>query len=123
MGNPAYPGSTSSNGPNYVDFLATTYNQSYIQTYNLAFGGATIDSALVTAGFPFHVPSFLEQVTDTFLPLYSSTPAVPWTSNNTIFTIFFGINDVIHSYAERNDSLNYALIKDYESRVNQVSNP
>ena len=47
LGNPPYPGYTSSNGPNWVDYLTVKYNQSLVETYNIAFGGATIDSDLV----------------------------------------------------------------------------
>ena len=121
MGNPPYPGATSSNGPNYVDFLATTYNRSYIQAYNLAYGGATIDPALVASQYGLIVQSFQQQVTQTFLPVYSVNYDVPWTSSDTLFTIFFGINDVLLSYATGNDSLNYDLIKEYENLVNRVS--
>ena len=67
------------------------------------------------------VQSFQQQVMETFLPRYSANEAIPWTSSDTLFTIFFGINDVILSYAARNDSLNYDLIKSYEGLVNQVS--
>ena len=104
-----------------MDFLATTYNRSYIQAYNLAYGGATIDPALVPSNFGLMVQSFKQQVTQIFLPVYSVNDNVPWTSNDTLFTIFFGINDVLLSYARGNDSLNYHLIKEYEVLVNQVS--
>ena len=119
LGNPVYPGATSANGPNYVDFLSTTYNESYIQTYNFGYGGATIDPALVGSPYGLIVQSFEQQVTQEFLPLYTDG-TVSWSATDTLFTIFFGINDVILSYAQRNDTLNYDLIKDYESLVNQV---
>ena len=38
LGNPAYPGYTASNGPNWVDFMTTTYNNSFMKTINLAYG-------------------------------------------------------------------------------------
>lgn len=121
LGNPAYPGSTSANGPNYVDFLTTTYNRSYIQTYNLGFGGATIDPSLVASPFGDIVQSFRQQAQEEFFPTYAKNPDVPWASADSLFTIFFGINDVIISYGQRNSSLNYALIKSYEALVYQVS--
>lgn len=121
MGNPAYPGSTSANGPNYVDFLTATYNRSYIQNYNLGFGGATIDPSLVASPFGDIVQSFRQQAQEEFLPTYAKNPTVPWASADSLFTIFFGINDVILSYAERDSSVNYALIKSYEALVHQVS--
>ena len=119
LGNPAYPGATSSNGPNYVDFLSTTYNESFIQTYNFGYGGATVDPTLVASPYGLVVQSFEQQVIDGFLPFYSHGE-VPWSPGNTLFTVFFGINDVILSYMQLNHSLNYDLIKDYESLVNQV---
>lgn len=119
LGNPIYPGATSANGPNYVDFLTTTYNRSYIQTYNFGYGGATIDPALVGSPYGLIVQSFRQQVDLEFLPQYADG-AVPWSAADTLFTIFFGINDVILSYGGRNDTLNYELIKDYESLVDEV---
>ena len=43
---------TSSNGPNWVEFLTDTYNVTDTKLVNLAYGGATIDSALVTPYLP-----------------------------------------------------------------------
>lgn len=120
LGNPPYPGSTSSNGPNYVDFLTTTYNQSYVQTYNLAFGGATVDMELIESPFGRIVQSFRQQVQDQFLPTYGNKAAVPWSSKDSLFVVFFGINDVVLSYAGQNSSLNYAVIKSYERLLHQV---
>jgi len=116
-----YPGVTSSNGPNYVDFLTTTYNASYIQTYNFGFGGATIDPNLVESAFGLSVQSFEQQVTSEFDPDYAEKVIVPWTSANSLFSVFFGINDVIRSYTEQSSLLNYALIKRYEDLVHSVS--
>lgn len=123
LGNPPYPGVTSSNGPNYVDFLTTTYNESYIQTYNFGFGGATIDPNLVASAFGLSVQSFEQQVTNEFDPNYVKKVLVPWTSTNSLFTVFFGINDVIRSYTEQSPGLTYALIKRYEDLVHSVSLP
>ncbi len=120
LGNPPYPGSTSSDGPNFVDFLTITYNRSYIHTFNLAFGGATIDPSLVASPYGDIVQSFKQQVQNEFVPTYANTPTVPWRAANSLFTIFFGINDAILSQAEANDALSWALIKSYENLVYQV---
>lgn len=37
LGNPAYASITTSNGPNYVDYLTTSYNASFIQTYKYVY--------------------------------------------------------------------------------------
>ena len=122
LGNPAYPGATSSNGPNYVDFLTTTYNDSYIQTYNLGYGGATIDPAVIESSFGESVQSFQQQVEDEFLPHYVNRGDVPWTGKNSLFIIFFGINDINEGYRlGNNDSLVYDLIVAYEKHVYEVS--
>ncbi|KAL8713877.1 MAG: hypothetical protein Q9220_002023 [cf. Caloplaca sp. 1 TL-2023] len=120
LGNPAYPGATSADGPNYVDFLATTYNQSFIETFNLGYGGATIDPALVGSPYGIIVQSFRQQVNEEFLPTYASNSGVQWSGSNSLFTVFFGINDVILSYAQRNSTLNFLLIKSYENYVHQL---
>ncbi|KAI4207919.1 MAG: hypothetical protein LQ346_000256 [Caloplaca aetnensis] len=120
LGNPAYPGATSSNGPNYVDFLTTTYNQSFIETFNLGYGGATIDPSLIGSPYGYIVQSFRQQVQDEFLPTYATNSGVAWSGSNSLFTVFFGINDVILSYGQRDSTLNYLLIKSYESLVHQL---
>ncbi|KAL9001763.1 MAG: hypothetical protein Q9188_005273 [Gyalolechia gomerana] len=121
LGNPAYPGATSADGPNYVDFLTTTYNQSFIQTFNLGYGGATIDPSLIGSPYGLIVQSFRQQVQEEFLPTYASNSGVGWSGSNSLFTVFFGINDVILSYAHRNSTLNFLLIKSYENLVHEVS--
>ncbi|KAK0517474.1 hypothetical protein JMJ35_000629 [Cladonia borealis] len=118
LGNPKYPGATSAAGPNYIDFLTTTYNQSYIQTYNLGYGGATIDDAVVQSGFGDTIQSFQDQVYNEFLPVYANNSQVPWNASNSLFIVFFGINDVTNSYAEGNDTINYDLIEAYQWLVN-----
>lgn len=124
LGNPSYPGATSADGPNYVDFLTTTYNQSYIQTYNFGYGGSTIDPSLVQSGFGPTVQSFQQQVNDEFLPNYANNTDVPWSSSNALFSVFFGVNDVTNTLTVgdlSNDTLNFDLVKSYEDLVNQVS--
>ncbi|KAL8657015.1 MAG: hypothetical protein Q9226_002342 [Calogaya cf. arnoldii] len=128
LGNPPYPGATSADGPNYVDFLTTTYNQSFIRTFNLAYGGATIDPSLVGSPYGLIVQSFRQQVEEQFIPTYATNSGVEWTGSNSLFTIFFGINagtllplsDVILSYGQRNSTLNFLLIKSYEDLVHEL---
>ncbi|KAL8893108.1 MAG: hypothetical protein Q9215_000113 [Flavoplaca cf. flavocitrina] len=72
LGNPPYPGATSANGPNYVDFLTTTYNQSFIRTFNFGYGGATIDPSLIASPYGSIVQSFQQQVREEFVPTYAT---------------------------------------------------
>jgi len=98
LGNPPYPGSTNVGGPNWVDAVTTVYNKSLILTYNFAYGGATIDANLVTPYLPT-VKSLTDQV-DQFLTTYADKPAsAPWKCENTLFSVWIGINDIKGSWS------------------------
>ncbi|KIJ68896.1 carbohydrate esterase family 16 protein [Hydnomerulius pinastri MD-312] len=90
------PGYTSSNGPNWVEFLSSTYNQTALKTFDLASGGATIDAALVPPYLPT-VLSVVDQVTQFNEYLAPKPAAAPWNSTNSLFAVFIGINDVGNS--------------------------
>lgn len=120
FGNPPYPGWTSANGPNWVGFLTTTYNASALLTYNVAYGGATVDSALVTPYAPT-VLSLKDQVQSLFLPTYGNHPAsAPWTSQSSLFAFFIGINDVGNSWWLNNATLYDAIFSTYAGLLDQV---
>lgn len=127
LGNPAYPGFTSSNGPNWIDFLTVKYNQSVMQTFNFAYGGATVDTALVQPYLPT-VLSMKEQVLNEFVPGYTGQkPSVPqapnWLGSNSLFAFWIGINDVGNSYhqgVDVTDSLNNLIFGVYGHLVNQL---
>ena len=121
LGNPDYPGYTATNGPNWVDFLTTTYNESFLKTVNLAYGGATVDSALVKPYLPT-VLSLKDQIQNEYLPKYSSHPRFfNWKADNTLFASFFGINDIGNAYANSNASWVLADdIAEYASLMDQV---
>ncbi|KAF8850272.1 hypothetical protein BDZ45DRAFT_751925 [Acephala macrosclerotiorum] len=91
MGNPPFPGSTSSNATNWIGYLTTTYNSSLILTYNLAVAGTTLDNH-VTDSYPVPVT---EQVFNRFMPGYAEGFWTPWKSDDTLFIMFIGINDVM----------------------------
>lgn len=105
LGNPTYPGFTSSNGPNWVDFLTTTYNATLIETANLAYGGAVVDERIIGQYQPT-VLSMRQQVEEEFLPIYAdgSEGSFAWESDNTLFVAFLGINDVGLAYGQDNAS-------------------
>ncbi|KAK6358259.1 hypothetical protein TWF730_007609 [Orbilia blumenaviensis] len=97
LGNPPYPGWTSANGPNWIDVATVKYNKSLVLTYNLAYGGATIDANLVQP-YASNVLSLTDQ-TNQFLTYYANKPAsAPWSSSNTLFSVFIGINDIANSW-------------------------
>jgi phospholipase/lecithinase/hemolysin len=61
--------------------------------YDFAVAGATIDNTLVPA-YESTVPSYDQQVSR-FLTLTNKTE---WQSDNTLFTVWFGINDISRGY-------------------------
>ncbi|KAK8115978.1 hypothetical protein PG984_012480 [Apiospora sp. TS-2023a] len=121
LGNPGYPGYTSSNGPNWVDYLTVKYNASLLQTYNLAVGGATVDSDLVKPYKP-EVLSVKQQVQDVFLPTYAASSAsVQWTGGDSLFAFWIGINDVGNSYwQDDTPSLNRQIFAVYADVVRRL---
>ena len=98
LGNPSYPSHTMSGGPNYIDFLTMKYNNSLVLSYNFAMSGATTSDSIVAAvGSDVH--SFQQQVENSYKPKYS-TPEdnnAPWSANDAVFLIFFGINEWVDS--------------------------
>lgn len=120
MGNPTYPGYTSSNGPNWVGFLTTTYNASTVLTYTLASGGATVDASLVAPYAPT-VLSLKDQVQSLFLPTYGSHPAsAKWKSESALFAFFIGINDVGNSWWLGNATLYDAIFAVYAKQLDDL---
>ncbi|KAF8912193.1 hypothetical protein CPB84DRAFT_761365 [Gymnopilus junonius] len=95
------PGFVSSNGPNWVEALGSTFNVAGTKVFNLASGGATIDAALVPPYLPT-VLSVVDQVTQFKQFLASKPEDAQWSSNNTLFAIWIGINDVGNSFGWTN---------------------
>ena len=83
FGNPRLPNSSSID-QKWIHYLTMTYNSSAIQTYNLASYGATMDG-------------FVRFYHELFMPYYgvsNHTSATGWNATNTLFALFYGINDV-----------------------------
>lgn len=73
-----------------------------LQTYNFAYGGATVDSDLVEPYDP-SVISMKEQIRSQFLPGYTgdspTAPSAPdWQGEDSVFAFWIGINDVGNSW-------------------------
>lgn len=91
-----------------------------MQTYNLAYGGATVDSDLVPP-YESTVISMKEQVEDFVLPTYGAKPeSAPWTGDNSLFAFWIGINDVGNSYWEEYDTLYDNIFDIYLDLVDQI---
>lgn len=90
-------GWTAVGGVNWVDVATVEFNKSLTLTYNFAYGGATIDAKLVQPYEPT-VLSMTDQVNQ-FLGSVANKPAsTPWTSDNSLFSFWIGINDLGNSY-------------------------
>ncbi|KAF7923905.1 uncharacterized protein EAE98_007723 [Botrytis deweyae] len=89
LGNPNLQGYTTTGGFNWIGYLVETYNNTLMLSYNFASGGATTNASLV-APFAPTVLSFIDQV-DQFVQYI---PSGPWSSGNTLFGIWIGVNDV-----------------------------
>ncbi|KAH7014100.1 uncharacterized protein B0I36DRAFT_255353 [Microdochium trichocladiopsis] len=124
LGNPPYPGWTSANGPNWVDFLTVKYNTSQLLTYNLAYGGATVDSDLIAPYDP-SVLSLKYQVNSEFVPGYTgSSPKAPsapkWSGKDSLFVVWIGINDVGNSWWTDYTTLWAKVFAEYTTLVNTL---
>ncbi|PAV23139.1 carbohydrate esterase family 16 [Pyrrhoderma noxium] len=99
LGNPTYPGHTAVGGTNWIDVDTVTFNNSLILTYNYAYGGATIDASLV----PSMVLSMTDQVNQFLTGAANRPSTTPWTSENSLFSFWIGINDLGNSYSKGGD--------------------
>ena len=89
-------------GPNWIDFMTTVNNKSLVLTYNYAYSGATIDPALVPPFSPA-IRTIVDQVNQ-FKDGPAKKPAsAPWTSENALFSIWIGINDIGTTYSQGGD--------------------
>jgi phospholipase/lecithinase/hemolysin len=100
--------------------LTVKYNASTLLTYNLAYGGATIDSALVAPYLPT-VSSVAQQIENEWFPAYAAQdPVATWSSSDTLFAIFDGINDVGNSWWKNNTAMNNAIFAVYRGLVDEL---
>jgi hypothetical protein len=92
--------------------MVTQFNTSLTLSYNFAYGGATVDSALVPPYAPT-VLSFKDQV-KLFSDNIASKPSyAPWTAENTVVGVWMGVNDVGNTfYLGSDQTARYTTILD-----------
>ena len=66
---------------------------------------------------------FFHQVTKEWMPSYGRMSTVQWTPTNSLFAIFFGINDVNNSYRMGVSSMNQEALKVYRGLIDAVMCP
>ncbi|KAL8280784.1 hypothetical protein RQP46_006788 [Phenoliferia psychrophenolica] len=91
---------TFSGGPNWINYLESTFNKSNILLRDLAYGGATINSSLVYPGNT-GIKSLADQASFTvgeFVQYFSPSPrGIKWSGKNSLFATWIGINDNFRS--------------------------
>ncbi|KAJ5337740.1 hypothetical protein N7452_004468 [Penicillium brevicompactum] len=117
MGNPTIGTGTTAGGINWVGDLTTVENSSLVLSYNLAVGGASIDNSIVNTS----VKDVTTQVSD-FERTYSNKPeSAPWTSENAVFGVWIGINDIGSAYSSNEASvLVPKLLAQYKSLIENI---
>ncbi|CZR50254.1 related to cellulose-binding GDSL lipase/acylhydrolase [Phialocephala subalpina] len=122
IGNPTFPGYTTTNGDNWIDFLITQYNTSLILSYNFAYGGATTDASLV-APYESTVLSLIDQVSQFSTNIASKPSYAPWTSSNALFATWMGVNDVGNAWSNSSwPTLSQEIIDRYFSQMQILYN-
>lgn len=117
LGNPSYPGWTSSGGANWIGYLVKDYNRSSLYSYNFAYGGATVNASLVKP-YQSTVKSLIDQVQQFSNSIATKPSYAPWTSDNSLFGIWMGVNDVGNSYWNANETeLLGQIMQDYFEQV------
>ncbi|GAA6005411.1 hypothetical protein JCM11491_003633 [Sporobolomyces phaffii] len=100
-------GMTTSGGYNWVQFLAYSQPKLADSYFDMAYSGATTNNSIVAS----NVPCFVDQANiwkDWFTKPDSE---VKWQSNTTLFTVWFGINDVgFATVSNQNSTLQRPLI-------------
>ena len=92
-GNPAYPGGTTCNGPNWLGRLITEHSPPNTLAYNYAAVGATINASIVTEEAS-QIPSFVNQTATFLQSVGSPLSSVDWAQQQHILVIGFGGNDL-----------------------------
>ncbi|KAL8928229.1 MAG: hypothetical protein Q9208_001939 [Pyrenodesmia sp. 3 TL-2023] len=113
LGNP-FPNSSM---PTWVQYLTFKYNESQIETYNLAVSGSTVDNTVLNVTT---AADLVHQISDRFVPNYVTHNAVGWTGSNSLFSFFFGINDVNHSWKKRDGKIHDAIFSSYRRLLDSM---
>ena len=90
LGNPNFPGWTTSGGPNWIGYYISQFNSSPVYSYNFASGGATTDANLVTPFLPT-VLSFVDQV-NLYLKSAKTANFPKLNAADSVFAVWIGVN-------------------------------
>ncbi|KAL8856639.1 MAG: hypothetical protein Q9178_006795 [Gyalolechia marmorata] len=111
------PYHTFTNGPNWIEYLTFKYNESQIDTYNLARPGATVNTTAIGQN---ETVDLIHQISDRFVPNYVVQNKVGWNASNSIFSLFFGINDVDRTWKKQDLKIKDVVISSYLEELNKL---
>jgi hypothetical protein len=77
--------------------MVSEFNASLTLSYNFAYGGAVVDGDIIPP-YADHVRTLIDQVEIFSNSLASKPDYAPWTSDNALFAIWMGVNDVGNSW-------------------------
>ncbi|GAA5999815.1 hypothetical protein JCM10207_005924 [Rhodosporidiobolus poonsookiae] len=86
-------GGTTSGGLNWVEYLALSSSLTNNSYYDFARSGATVNNSVVVAASDAP-PAFLDQEALFEQYFVGDGKEVQWNSETSLFTVFFGINDI-----------------------------
>lgn len=91
-----------------------------MSNFSLAFAGATISESIAPQ-LTTSVRSATDQVDTTFQKYLQQTGTVNWTAPDTLFSLWFGINDVLTYYQTNASSVLQADMDQYKLLIETVS--
>lgn len=121
FGNPDFPGAVSTNGPNWLGYFVTLYNETFVKALNIAAGGATIDMDLIAPEGPHEaLRPFKMQVHDQFVPQFSNPPPeFGWRADDTLVIIWIGLND-LHNANDKTQQYFGIVWEEFADCVDQI---
>ncbi|KAH6886914.1 hypothetical protein B0T10DRAFT_607746 [Thelonectria olida] len=96
MGNPAWPGDTTSKGRNWLGYMSSEFNSTLTLNWNFAQHGSIIDWGIVPSWRADKL-SFSQQIQEFNKTIGHRPNYAPWTSENTVASVWFGLNDMTNS--------------------------
>ncbi|EEU36832.1 uncharacterized protein NECHADRAFT_42356, partial [Fusarium vanettenii 77-13-4] len=101
IGNPAFPGRTSTGGKNWIGYMVSDFNHTLTLAYGFASSGAVVDPRLVKP-YPRHAYCFQHQIRHFNTSIGNRPDYAPWNADNAVAAIWFGVNDVRLSFERKN---------------------
>jgi len=102
----------------WAGHITTEHNTSLTLTYNFAISGSTVDNTII-AGFAPNIPSVTDQMATWMTNLKDHPDYAPWNSENALFLVWVGINDVGNSFSQT--GIQTTLVRDLDRLFEHVN--